>query len=406
MITNYKNFLDNLINESSGVNQITKEDFINVSKITKLVRKLESDGGEYIPTYNHEQILNNINLLSSEINKFEECIIGSVESAYNKEVEGIEYNRYKRGLEIYIKTKVYNRLVKILYGKEYVNKSGFNPHTDSTKVLKGPFPIGYDRSEATLTRGQLFSQVWEDTDDYCNMSIEYLLTGVIEDTLGDVVQDTAEIAIWTIIAIAIATIMTESAAAVGIGAGVVGVTRLVATEKQLSFLRKSIIHLKKKINVDKVIQIAKKHWPELFNLLKINTGFQGILAIGEFIKKQLSGGDINITREDTFDKLSKRYTKEIQIGRVYAALEGNSKFKAFKYDIVGKNAWMYNYLKDMPGWKEWTPSKDSEKTNQGLYYEILWYVSEYCYEYQLFCYGYLEIQKYIKQFVKMENQLK
>lgn len=81
----------------------------------------------------------------------------------------------------FLKSKMWNKSVEVLFGKEYVNKPGFDPQKDTTPIVVTNWISGGQSVDA----GGFFKDAWAETDEFCNRAVELVKTGKISDDLGD-----------------------------------------------------------------------------------------------------------------------------------------------------------------------------------------------------------------------------
>lgn len=380
MITNYNDFLINSINES--YTDISKEDFDIVNRISKIVSDMEKRYNIYVSPYSYEERKSNPSLFGKDVSTFADCFRVTQSGVFDEKFKGIQTDIYERGLKIYVKTKTYNKLKSILYGKQYVKNSGFNPLTDSTELsLITKTGVTYP-----TTRGNFFSEYWSDVEENCDNAVEFLLKGTIKDVLGDVTKFSVEIAALAAISAAMMTVIGASGgtavpviASVSVSAGTKGV-----------YIWRIIDRFKKYIDVKRVIEIITKSWDYFVNIFRTNTGDIALnLSIYKLLE-YLNSSNPN-TEGDSLHKLQNPKDKITQITEIKGALEQHSDFTIPFTNSTWSKEFFYSGLNQMPGFKEWS-NKTGKRTPEELQYELLWYISQYCYEYQLFCKGYQQVK--------------
>lgn len=113
------------------------------------------------------------------------------------------------GLTSFLKKYMWNESVKLMYGPGYKG----DPAKDDTKLIVGGNWFS-GHSEATM--GELFTDAWEETDQFCERAAEFMATGSIGDFWGTAGQ----VAKWTAITGLVgAAIVASGGAAAGAIAG-------------------------------------------------------------------------------------------------------------------------------------------------------------------------------------------
>jgi hypothetical protein len=120
-------------------------------------------------------------------------------------------------MKSYLKKAMWNKSIEVFYGKDYKG----NPTEDAREVYTGAWLSGHDKH----TMGEFFLDAWAETDQFCDRVVEYVETGKISDTWGDIGTG----ALWTLAGAAITVSIVASGGAMagvyaglGVGGGVVG----------------------------------------------------------------------------------------------------------------------------------------------------------------------------------------
>lgn len=378
MITNYNDFLINSINESST--DISKEDFDIVNRISKIVSDMEKRYNIYVSPYSDEEKKSNPALFGKDVSTFADCFRVTQSGVFDEKFKGIQTDIYERGLKIYVKTKTYNKLKSILYGNQYVKNSGFNPLTDSTELsLITKTGVTYP-----TTRGNFFSEYWSDVEENCDNAVEFLLKGTIKDVLGDVTKFSVEIAALTAISAAMMTVIGAS------GGTAVPVIAATSTVTEVAYLWRVIERFEKYIDLKRVWEFITKSWDSFVSIFRTNTGDIALNLSIYKLFEYLNSSKPNMDG-DSLHKLQNPKDKIPQITEIKGALEQHSDFTIPFTNSTWPKEFFYSGLNQMPGFKEWS-NKTGKRTPEELQYELLWYISQYCYEYQLFCKGYNQVK--------------
>lgn len=388
MIKNYNQFMLHAINESLENDQPTKQSFDKVHEISQIVKNMERHNNVYVGPYSNDQYLNNLNLyVKEDFDKFEKCLEYTSSGVSKLLLSSMPYNEYTRGLKIYVKTKMYNKLVKLLYGNGFDTKSGFNPLTDKTE-LNISKKIGLSNDK--ITRGDIFSLVWTALDKNCDNAIEYCIKGNITDILGDVTKGTAQIAAIYAIAWAIAASSPFSVPA-GLVAAAAVPTATASLVQSTSIIGSTLYRLRNIIPLEKILQIIVKSWDILVKFFNSNALPVALSLIVQFFMDKLSQELNNEDRKTTFHKLRNPEEKVKQVGKIAGSLYDHSTFTLPMTTIIRTETMFMGLLSEMPGWSEWKPLY-GKKTEDNLRVEFLNWISLYCYEYHLFCKGYNDVQ--------------
>ena len=404
MIIRFEEFL---LNESTTYG---KTDFKKVYSISNFLPK------EYLDMNSHEDI-------SKEIIRMEMLFMGQ-----GGNLLGANLNHIIKTLNGYVKTKMYNKLVEMMYSKGYSNPMG-----DTTPIRSdydNKFQKAYveeliksgrsNRGDAieqgvdVTTRGEYFKKTWAQLDKYCDNSVEFLVENEIEDTTADII--TLSKWVGAAIAIAIMHALTRggSTAILTMSSGKNVIQLLASGEFKIIITKFAKLLGKSQIWVYGVIKkaliwilnspmaniIAFSNIDILTRLsLKINEifkeeGASDIALSEEDIKTaqkfgtRLSGKGASFSSRDFYNEVKETFTLEIE--RINIALQQHSDFY-LKADWSG--------IQNMPGWKTWKEKTNYKGKSSDLGYMYTWWIAYYCTEFQYFIYYYfflMELQNMLK----------
>jgi hypothetical protein len=136
----------------------------------------------------------------------------------------------------------------------------------------------------------------------------------------------------------------------------------------------------------------KIHLSQIAQIIRQNGTYAGVLYIIEQIKDtDIESGDWKASKHI----LSNPKDKEKQIQEIKNAIENHTDFNnpliwgSEPYTRRGVDVF------DMPNWEKW--SKDKNIVNpEDFEYAITYYISLYCYEFQVFCHWFLFLQNFKK----------
>jgi hypothetical protein len=345
-----------------------------------------------IQLHTQEEYLSNSFLVEEDKKKMKDLFVGDLDAIMEKR----SWNEYESSLKSYVKTKAYNKLVEMMYGKGYKN-----PESDATQIVVGvdtssmaaTMKYGSNPKNIKMTRGQYFSKVWSRVDEYCDNSVEFLIKGTIKDTLGDATEYSKNI----LLVILAAVIIYFGAKAIGIGAGVAGASTLVASSSGLSAIRNIIFNAG-----IKSLSVVEKYAVKIQNILSNPKTWTGIIGweIWDSAPKLLSminSDDRNeLLKSDEEDMIAKLSSdnKKKQISKIKFALEQHSDFTTKPFFDGPVQVWQSG-IKQMPGWEAWAKKEGYTDTPERLGYVFTYYVALYSYQFQLYIwkYNYLTMLK-------------
>lgn len=363
MITNYRDFILN-------------EGYTNPQKVYLIDKIKLRTQGEYLA---------NPSLIDEDIKKFEDLFMVNMDDIIKKK----DYSKYSTALKEFIKTKAYNKLIEIMYGKGYTNPEG-----DSTKIIVGLDPssmasaMKYGSTPKTIkmTRGEYFKKVWARVDEYCDNSVEFLQKGTIEDTLGDFV-DYSKNALLIILA---AVIIYFGAKAIAVGAS--GIGTFAASTAGLSAIRnimsnagvKSMAFIEKGALAIQRIVSNPNTWKGIASW----EIFDSIPKIMEMFSSNDADVLLQLDEENVLEKLSSK-NKKTQIATIKKALEEHSDFNVKPFLDGPVQVWQEAFQR-MPGWEAWSQKEGKSINNnpQNLGYVFTYYIALYTYQFQLFIWKY------------------
>ncbi len=361
MITNYQSFYRfHILNESERISQNS----INTYWLTQFVKN-PPDKNKKLSEFN-----NNRELINIELKKLENYLCVDVKKTHYR----IEYNQLVFTLKFFVKTRVWNKVVSILYGKDFKS----NPLEDSKKITRRRLNPISDESIET-TSGQVFSLLWEDIDKYCDNAVEYISTDEINDTLQDVIIFSGEIVKDTLIqAIAfcvIALMMEFPPAAAGVTIASAELT--MTASKYLNKFRK--FYDKISDITPAVVNTYNKLWASPKSVL-LAGGIQSV--IGEVVNQLMQEPEIKAMGiSNISDKLEQGHEdKNAFISKVKSRLESHTDFKkTWDWNI---NSEFYRNLESMPNWSNWNKTEGKNIKPEQFGYIITYYISLYCWQFQ------------------------
>ena len=392
MIIRFEEFL---LNESTTYG---KTDFKKVYSISNFLPK------EYLDMNSHEDI-------SKEIIRLEMLFMG-----HGGNLFGANLNHIIKTLNGYVKTKMYNKLVEMMYSKGYSNPTGDTTPIRSdidNKFQKayiekyGKKDVIYEKIPA-ISRGEYFKKTWAQLDKYCDNSVEFLVENEIEDTTADII--TLSKWVGAAIALSIMHALTRggSTAIVTMSSGKNVIQLLASGEFKIIITKFAKLLGKSQIWVYGVIKKAL--------IWILNSPMANIIAFGNIdiltrlslkideIFKEEGASDIALSEEDikTAQKFHGRLSgkgasfssidfynevKEtfmLEVERINIALQQHSDFY-FKADWSG--------IANMPGWKTWKEKTNykGKSSDSGSVYT--WWIAYYCTEFQYFIYYYFHLME-------------
>lgn len=377
MITNY-----HIFSKSISLNEVD-QNFVNMYHLDKIIQQLKQKK----PIRKKlSEYTDNPSLLSSDIVNYTKYLAFDIASIHS----GISYDQFSYTLKFYIKSKAYNKLVEILYGKGFQNPS-------SDKSLIQSIGGNYKPKEA----GLIFRELWADIDEYCNNAVEFLEEGEISDAVKNIqefVKDTI-IDFAIVVILAIITDLT-----VGLGTAAVASIEGVALTSRIAKYGK---YLKYSENViSKLIKIIPKWWARNKELIAFGSKLQGGYYLATLIPS-LYSSIVEILKEDS-SSLSQNdlssltimtkgsLSKDRQINAVKSALESHSGFNARSLAIYTP------FIPNMPGWNTWYQKQENKIEADKIAYIFSYWISYYCWEFQLYLNELLFLMK-IKDKIEQEE---
>ena len=404
MIIRFEEFL---LNESTTYG---KTDFKKVYSISNFLPKEDLDMNS------HEDI-------SKEIIRMEMLFMGQ-----GGNLLGANLNQIIKTLNGYVKTKMYNKLVEMMYSKGYSNPMG-----DTTPIRSdydNKFQKAYveeliksgrsNRGDAieqgvdVTTRGEYFKKTWAQLDKYCDNSVEFLVKNEIEDTTADIIT----LSKWVGAAIALyimhALTRGGSTAIVTMSSGKNVIQLLASGEFKIIITKFAKLLGKSQIWVYGVIKkaliwILNSPMANIIAFSNIDILTRLSLKIDEIFKEEgasdialseediktaqkfgtrLSGKGASFSSRDFYNEVKETFTLEIE--RINIALQQHSDFY-LKADWSG--------IQNMPGWKTWKEKTNYKGKSSDLGYMYTWWIAYYCTEFQYFIYYYfflMELQNMLK----------
>ena len=401
-------FEDFLLNESTTYG---KTDFKKVYSISNFLPKEDLDMNS------HEDI-------SKEIIRMEMLFMGQ-----GGNLLGANLNHIIKTLNGYVKTKMYNKLVEMMYSKGYSNPMGDTTPIRSDydnkferayveEVIKSGISNRGDAIEQGVdvtTRGEYFKKTWAQLDKYCDNSVEFLVKNEIEDTTADII--TLSKWVGAAIAIAIMHALTRggSTAILTMSSGKNVIQLLASGEFKIIITKFAKLLGKSQIWVYGVIKkaliwILNSPMANIIAFSNIDILTRLSLKIDEIFKEE-GASDIALSEEDIktaqkfhgrlsgkgasfssggdfYNEVKEKFMSEIE--RINIALQQHSDFY-LKADWSG--------IQNMPGWKTWKEKTNYKGKSSDLGYMYTWWIAYYCTEFQYFIYYYfflMELQNMLK----------
>jgi hypothetical protein len=402
MITNFKDFS---LNESGTYG---KGDFKKVYSISNFLPKEDLD-------------MNSYEDISIELIRMERLFMGQ-----GGNLVGANLNHITKTLNGYVKTKMYNKLVEMMYSKGYSNPTG------DTTPIKSDYDNEFERAYVeeliksgrsnrgdaieqgvdVTTRGEYFKKTWAQLDKYCDNSVEFLVKHEIEDTTGDIITVSKWVGYG--IAVAIANALTGGGSSFLMASGSAETATATAGgllarrefqmlipkfAKLLGKLPKWVYGFIKKIllwiltnpiaqviafaNIDILTRLSLK-----INEFLIEEGARDIalseddLATIQKFGTRLSGKGASFSSIDFYNEVKETFMLEVE--RINKALQQHSDFY-LKADWSG--------IQNMPGWKTWKEKTNYKGKSSDLGYMYTWWIAYYCTEFQYFIYNYFHLME-------------
>ncbi len=381
MITSFYNYINfskeinsKLINEDEnlGIGSIEREvmNVKNMYFVDKIIQQLKYKKPKY---RQFEEYSKNDSLLNNDINQYKKYLA--------IDPEQLNTNNYSYSLKLFVKTKTYNKLIEILYGKDYKNPENDKPE-DDTKLISSSWSKELKPKKA----GFIFREMWTYIDSYCDNAIEFLETGEISDavkTVKNIIKEgLIDFAIVIIIAIITeGTLGTGTAAVVAANSAVL-VKRITKYGKYLNYSKDVIL---------KLIKIIPKWWSKNKELITFLGKVQGGAVLVQMTKHiptiydsfiQLLKSEQTSSDVEDFAYLknitANSLNKEYEINRIKTAIENHSKFNSLTSSSIS------SYISNMPGWNSWYQKQQSKLESDKIAYIFSYWISYYCWEFQLY----------------------
>ena len=403
-------FEDFLLNESTTYG---KTDFKKVYSISNFLPKEDLDMNS------HEDI-------SKEIIRMEMLFMGQ-----GGNLLGANLNQIIKTLNGYVKTKMYNKLVEMMYSKGYSNPMGDTTPIRSDydnifqrayveKLIKSGRSNRGDAIEQGVdvtTRGEYFKKTWAQLDKYCDNSVEFLVKNEIEDTTADII--TLSKWVGAAIALSIMHALTKggSTAIVTMSSGKNVIQLLASGEFKIIITKFAKLLGKSQIWVYGVIKkaliwILNSPMANIIAFSNIDILTRLSLKIHEIFKEEgasdialseediktaqkfhgrLSGKEPSLSSRDFYNEVKEKFMLEVE--RINTALQQHSDFD-LKSDWSG--------IANMPGWKTWKEKTNykGKSSDSGSVYT--WWIAYYCTEFQYFIYYYFHLME-SKNMAKNKN---
>jgi hypothetical protein len=327
-------------------------------------KKLSEFGG------NREQIKKEIINLQNYL-----CVDIAKENENRGKIPPVPYDQWPITFKLFIKTRIWNKVVSILYGKNYNS----DPRFDKT-------PITFPNSNLNTTAGKVFSEIWENIDEYCDNATEFVFNGEITDTLKDsfvfVGEMTRDYLIIEICVLLMAALVNS-----GIGAPAAAIP---AAEAAI-LITKNMTKLERAYGkLQKITPAVIKTYEKLNKMVNYAFIGQGIGQLLNIIIEALMGEpEIQEAFSKNSNLLKGHDNKEQFIRNVKSALESHTSFRANLVSIIG-----YNRLQYMPNWQTWSSSAEGKNTDpQKFGYTISYYIALYSWQFQKYAIYYDRLKK-------------
>ena len=380
MITSFYNYINfskelnsKLINEAVnlGIGSIEREalNVKNMYFVDKIIQQLKHKKPKY---RQFEEYSKNISLLEEDINKYKQYLA--------IDPEQLNTNSYSFSLKLYVKTKSYNKLIEMLYGKEYKYPENDKPEDNKTIISSS-----WSKELKPKKAGFIFRGLWTYIDSYCDNAIEFLENGTISDaikTVKDLIKDgLIDLAIVIIIAIITGETLGTGTVVVAANSAVL-VKRITKYGKYLNYSKDVIF---------KLIKIIPRWWSKNKELITFLGKVQGgaILvqmtkhiptiydSFIQFLKSEQTSSDVkDFAYLETITATS--LNKEYEINRIKTAIENHSKFDSLTSSSIS------SYISNMPGWNSWYQKQESKLESDKIAYIFSYWISYYCWEFQLY----------------------
>lgn len=380
MITSFYNYINfskelnsKLINEdeNSGTGPIEQEalNIKNLYFVEKIIQQLKHKKPKY---RQFEEYSKNRSLLAEDINKYKQYLA--------IDPDQLNTNNYSYSLKLYVKTKAYNKLIEMLYGKEYKYPENDKPE-DNTTIISSSWSKELKPKKA----GFIFRGLWTYIDSYCDNAIQFLETGEISDAVkiaNNFIKD-ALIDFAIVIIIAIITGETFGTGTVGVAANsAVLIKRITKYGKYLNYSKDILL---------KLIKIIPRWWSKNKELIAFLSKIQGAAYLVEmtkqiptiydsfiqFLKSEQTSSDLeDFAYIETITATS--LNKENEINRIKTAIENHSKFDSLKSSSI------ISYISNMPGWNSWYQKQENKLESDKISYIFSYWISYYCWEFSLY----------------------
>ncbi len=302
---------------------------------------------------------------------------------------GASYDKLLFTLDFFLKTRMWNKLVDILYGKDF---SG-DPLNNDIK-LKGIKELYEDiplQNQKTIYAKDVFIAVWKNVDIMCTNAKTLLSENKAKDTWWGKGRDLAEdILLDLIISIIIVCLWELVAGTIVIGGTAAGtktvltrVTQLFQKSKQIEQMQLFKTNPKRLMALsDYVNKTIKDVW---------SGGASKYIAIGQITQSLLDvirGDDLfEPIISNSANKLLSGYgqgTKEDKqnfIVQLKSNLEKTRDFRTVWGFRIDTGVEPYRSIQYMPGWKAYTQNKGQKIDGLALGYEMSYWVSFYAYDF-------------------------
>ena len=240
-------------------------------------------------------------------------------------------------MKSYLKKAMWRKSIEVFYGKDYKG----NPTEDAREIYTGAWLSGHSKH----TMGEFFQDAWEETDQFCDRVVEYVETGKISDTWGDIGTG----ALWALAGAAfIASVVATygGTAALVTGAGAAGVGAVAAAGAKTALVT----------------------WG-------ISSGVVGgVAGLSAYISSEITENKYKNLSPELINVANMINDKDTTIKNFKSAIEGY--WSDFEEDW-GLDRWL-PAIQGMPGWSKSSWSKNGADK---IGYSFTYWISYYAYQY-------------------------
>lgn len=238
-------------------------------------------------------------------------------------------------MKSYIKKAMWRKSIEVFYGKDYKG----NPTEDSREIYTGAWLSGHSKH----TMGEFFQDAWAETDQFCDRVVEYVETGKISDTWGDIGTG----ALWTAAGVAVGlSIIFSGGLMGGVYAGLGAGGGLALTGGGVALLS--------------------------WGIPAATIG--GIAGLSSYISSEITANKYKDLSPELINVANMINDKDTTIKNFKSAIEGY--WSDFEEDW-GLDRWL-PAIQGMPGWSKSSWSKNGADK---IGYSFTYWISYYAYQY-------------------------